>query len=203
MSDELIVILVVVGVAVLVAVIAFLAWRASRRRRTTDQLHDRFGPEYDRVVGDANGRRGRRSAEAELADRADQRDRLDIRPLDVRARERYAARWRETQATFVDAPAPALDEAEALLQQVMAERGYPVESFEEQSALISVDHPGLVENYREAHATRAQIRQGGTDTEALRSAMLRYRSLFDELLAEDDNATSGTDQSSGRSTARQ
>jgi hypothetical protein len=185
MSDELIVVLVAVGVVVVLA-IAVLAWRARSHRRTTERLHGRFGPEYDRVVGDADGRRGKRSAEAELADRAEQRDSLDIHPLGEGARERYAARWRETQATFVDAPGPALDEAEALLQQVMAERGYPVESFDEQSALISVDHPGLVENYREAHATRERIGQGGTDTETMRTAMLRYRSLFDELLAPGD-----------------
>lgn len=185
MSDEMIVILVVIGVVV-VLVLALLAWRARRHRRTSEHLHGRFGPEYDRMLGDASGRRERRSAEAELADRAEQRDRLDLRPLGEGARERYATRWRETQAMFVDDPAPALDQAEALLQHVMAERGYPVDSFEEQSALISVDHPSLVENYREAHATRERIRQGGTDTETMRTAMLRYRSLFEELLVPGD-----------------
>ena len=186
MSDEMIVILVVIGVVLVLALVAVLAWRARTRRRDAERLQGRFGPEYDRVVGDADGRREKRSAEADLANRAEQRDKLDIRPLGAGARERYAARWQQTQATFVDAPAPALDEAETLLQQVMAERGYPVENFEEQSALISVDHPNLVENYREAHTTKERIRDGGTDTEAMRNAMLRYRSLFDELLAPGD-----------------
>jgi hypothetical protein len=65
----------------------------------------------------------------------------------------------------------------------MRERGYPVEGFDEQSSLISVDHPDLVENYRAAHELQHRSRNGGTSTEDLRDAMLRYRSLFEELLA--------------------
>jgi hypothetical protein len=191
MSDQTIVILVVVAVVVVVLLVALAIWSASRRRRRSERLQDRFGPEYDRMVEDDAGRRARRSAESELEARAEQRDRLEIRPLGPGQRERYAERWQDTQARFVDAPAPALDEAEALLQQVMRERGYPVdEGFEQQSALVSVDHPQLVENYRQAHATRDRIRNGGTDTETMRTAMLRYRSLFDELLAPDGETVS-------------
>lgn len=180
MSDLAIVILVVAAVVIVVVVAAALV--AARRRRVR-QLHDQFGPEYDRVVGTADGRRERRSARDELADRVERHDQLDLRPLDPGARDRYLERWHGTQAMFVDDPGPALAQAESLLDQVMAERGYPVESFEEQAALISVDHPQLVENYRSAHALRDRVGQPGTDTEAMREAMLRYRSLFDELLA--------------------
>jgi hypothetical protein len=184
MSDETVWIVVAVAVVVVLALVVF-AW-AARRRRATHRLQGRFGPEYDRVVGDADGRRERKSAESDLAERAEERDRLDIRPLNPGARERYAVRWQETQAHFVDTPAPALEEADALLVQVMAERGYPVEGFDEQAALISVDHPQLVQDYREAHATRDAVRHGDADTEQMRRAMLRYRSLFDELLAPED-----------------
>jgi hypothetical protein len=181
-SDTAIVILVVAAVVVVVLLVALAMWRASRRRRERERLQERFGPEYDRMVDEDAGRRQRRSAEAELAQRAEQR---------AGQRERYAERWQETQARFVDAPAPALDEAESLLAQVMQERGYPVdEGFEQQSALISVDHPQLVENYRQAHSIRDRIRNGGADTEAMRTAMLRYRSLFDELLAPDGQRVS-------------
>ena len=176
-----------IGIAVVaVVVIVVMLWQARRHRARTEHLHDRFGPEYDRVGGAADSRRDRRSAESELADRAEQRDELEIRPLGAGARERYAARWHETQATFVDAPAPALEQAESLLVQVMTDRGYPVDHFEERAALISVDHPELVENYRQAHSTRDRVREGNADTETMRTAMLRYRSLFDELLAPDD-----------------
>jgi hypothetical protein len=177
---------VVVAIAVVVLLVLVVVAMSARRRRATGRLHDRFGPEYDRVVGEADSRRERRAAESDLAERAEQRDRLEIRPLSSGARERYSVRWQETQAHFVDTPAPALEEADALLVQVMEERGYPVEGFDEQAALISVDHPQLVQDYREAHATRDAVRHGNADTEQMRHAMLRYRSLFDELLAPDD-----------------
>jgi hypothetical protein len=183
MSDELIWVIVVAAVVVVVLAVVLLLMRARRRRATERRLHERLGPEYDRTVGEADSRRERRNAEAELAERVEERDRLEIRPLSDGARERYAARWQATQAHFVEMPAPALEEAEALLAQVMEERGYPVDGFERQAALISVDHLQLVENYREAHATRDRVRQGSGDTEDMRRAMLRYRSLLDELLA--------------------
>jgi hypothetical protein len=189
MSEEMIAVLVVAAIAVVVVIVAMALLRRRHRRRA-GELQERFGPEYDRMVGDADGRRARRSAERSLTERAEARDRLDIRPLGPGARDRYAARWRDTQATFVDSPESALTEADALLSQVMSERGYPVDGFEEQAALISVDHPDLVENYRHAHSLRTRIARGDADTEAMRDAMLRYRSLFDELLAPEETRVS-------------
>jgi len=46
---------------------------------------------------------------------------------------------------------------------------------------VSVDHPQVVENYRAAHAIAIQPDGGPNPTEALRQAMMHYRSLFDEL----------------------
>jgi hypothetical protein len=89
------------------------------------------------------------------------------------------------QAQFVDDPRTAVASADSLIQSVMAERGYPVEDFEQRSADVSVDHPQVVENYRQGHRL-AQASAGGSDsTEDLRQAMRHYRSLFDELLEPD------------------
>jgi hypothetical protein len=176
------VVLIVLIAAIALLVVLALGLRASRRR-DNEELHDRFGSEWDRTVGQAESRKDRRQAEHELADRAETRDQLDIRPLGVEARQQYSQQWRDAQARFVDAPQDALGEAESLLDQVMRERGYPVDGFEEQSSLISVDHPDLVENYRAAHELQRRSRGGDTTTEDLRDAMLRYRSLFEELLS--------------------
>src|SRR5262249_30718066 len=139
----------------------------------------RFGPEYERTVQE---RDDRREAEADLRDRQKERDRLDIRPLAEPTRDRYAAEWRDTQERFIDQPSNAVVAADGLVYQVMAERGYPMENFEAQAKLISVDHPTVVASYRFAHRVceRAQSDQAGT--EELREALLRYRSLFDDLL---------------------
>ena len=165
-------VLIAIGI---VLVLALVAWNAYGTRRRKG-LQDRFGPEYDRTVADAPSRR---EAESELSERQKRRDELDIRPLEPDSRDRYASRWHNTQAKFVDAPEDAVGEADTLIQEVMRERGYPVEDFEQQAADVSVDHPEVVEHYRKAHAIHTGSR---ASTEELREAMLHYRALFAELL---------------------
>jgi hypothetical protein len=164
------------------AVVAFaiVIWRAVADRRTR-ALRDRFGPEYDRTLDDAQTKR---DAEAELAARAERRDALEITPLPPGARERYVAEWQRVQARFVDDPEGAAREADMLIQSVMKDRGYPIDDFEQRAADVSVDHPRVVDAYREAHRlTRASALGDGT-TEDLRRAMQHYRALFDELVEE-------------------
>ena len=163
---------------VVVAVVIVAAVAASRQRRTAN-LRDKFGPEYERAVDASDDRRG---AEHELLDRARRRDRLEIRPLPEAARARYAEQWRGIQERFIDDPAGSVTAAHTLLDQVMAERGYPTHDFEEQADLVSVDHPRVVENYRAAYAVNQRQRDGQATTEDLRDALVRYRSLFEELL---------------------
>src|SRR5262245_9787649 len=162
---------VIIAVAI-VLFVAFAIWRAlvAKRRKT---LQSRFGPEYERTLDTADSRR---DAERDLAARADRRDELDIRPLPAAARDRYVAQWQQVQVRFVDDPDGAVRDADTLIQSVMRDRGYPMEDFDQRAADISVDHPRVVENYREGH------RLVGGDTEDLRQAMRHYRVLFDELV---------------------
>src|SRR5919199_5679280 len=122
-----------VWIVIAIAAVVFLGvvlWSALRAKRTKT-LQEGFGPEYDRTVAEAPSKR---EAEAELAERRKRREELDVRPLSPGARERYIVSWRETQARFVDDPAGAIGEADTLIQQVMRERGYPVEDFEQRAA---------------------------------------------------------------------
>jgi hypothetical protein len=173
MQPEIIV-LIILAAVVLIAVAIVLAVR-----RRSERLRERFGPEYDRTVEQAGGRR---SAESELAARQRRVDSLDIRPLDLEARDEFARQWRDAQARFVDEPAQAVAIADRLVAEVMRERGYPVEDFEQREADISVDHPRVVQNYRAGHALSMAAQQGRAGTEDLRQAMVHYRSLFEELL---------------------
>jgi len=172
----------IIVVVVLLAVVGVLV----TRQRQSAQLREGFGPEYDRVVSE---RGDQRAAEAELRERRERRRSYDIKPLGAAARDRYAERWRATQARFVDQPASALSEADGLLDEVMRERGYPVEDFEQQAADVSVDHPDVVEHYRQAHAIHSGRK---ASTEDLSQAMVHYRALFAELLeppARDNEST--------------
>jgi hypothetical protein len=168
-------ILIVIAAALVAGVAVWLL--ASRKR--TERLQDHFGPEYNRVASSAESKR---EAEAELARREERREELDIRPLPEASRARYVGEWQAIQAEFVDEPSRAVARADGLLQRVMAERGYPVEKFDQRAADLSVDHPKVVENYREGHSLATKDHEDGSETEDLRQAMRHYRALFQELV---------------------
>ena len=172
-------------VIVIVVVLIVLAAAMAARRRRTMALRERFGAEYDRTVG---AREDQRAAEADLRGRERERARLDIKPLSKAARVRYTEEWRTIQQNFVDQPEEATTAGYDLVNRVMAERGYPMRDFDARADLVSVDHPDVVENYRVAHGIHERAQQHQASTEDLREALLRYRSLFEELLRADDHA---------------
>jgi hypothetical protein len=176
--------------AAAVLVIAVLAWTMVKQRRTK-QLQGQFGPEYDRTVESAESKK---AAEAELAERKERREQLQVRPLSTTARDRYTFQWRTVQAQFVDSPGAAVTSADELIQAVMADRGYPVEDFDRRAADISVDHPQVVENYRQGHRLAEKNAGGDGSTEDLRQAMQHYRALFDELVDADADAPTTRDR---------
>ena len=173
------IVIAVIAVAVVVAI-----WFVARNARTR-ALQDRFGSEYDRTVSSTDGRR---QAEAELRARQDRVDHLDLTPLSQPDHDRFSSEWTKVQAEFVDDPVEAVSDADHLIQTVMQRRGYPMEDFDRRAADLSVEHPQVVENYRSAHsiAVKETRETDQANTEALRKAMVYYRSLFDELLVVDD-----------------
>ncbi|RJQ81818.1 hypothetical protein D5S17_04400 [Pseudonocardiaceae bacterium YIM PH 21723] len=168
-------VVIVVVVVALVAAVGWLVFQETQRRR----LREKFGPEYDRVVQESDSSR---AAQRELADRERRHAELDIRPLSASARERYGKQWASIQEKFVDQPTVAVDEADRVLDALMAERGYPTEDHEQQVADLSVRHARTLEHYRAAHGTR-HVRDTAS-TEDLRGAMVHYRTVFEDLLAD-------------------
>jgi hypothetical protein len=171
--------LIALTVAVIL-VVAVLAWLYLRRRRTTTaELRQRFGPEYEQAVREHGSER---RAEAQLANREQRVERLKIRNLDPTERERFSGQWHSLQSRFVDDPKGAVTEADELVSSLMQTRGYPVADFNQRAADISVDHPRVVANYRSAHEIALRLGKGEASTEDLRTAMIHYRSLFEELV---------------------
>lgn len=168
-------ILIAIGIVVVALAVGYSLFRARR----TKSLRKGFGPEYDRVAADAPTRR---DAESELLDRQRRREQFDIRPLSPERQEHYRRRWVDVQANFVDEPDKAVARADSLIQEVMRERGYPVDDFDTRAGDLSVDHPDVVENYRAAHGIRTAHDRGKATTEELRRAIQHYRALFQDLV---------------------
>ena len=186
MSTTTLVIAIVV-IVIALAVVGFFVVQNNRRR----QLRQRFGPEYERAVTEEGDPK---RAERTLGERVKRREQLEIRELAPEARTRYAQSWRAIQTQFVDDPRGAIQQAEALVVNVMRDRGYPTEGFEQQAADVSVDHAGVVENYRRAHDISVANAEGRASTDDLRQAMVHYRTLFQNLLGEPPVEASRTEE---------
>jgi hypothetical protein len=138
-------ILIIVIAVIVLALIAAVAMRGKQR----SELKSKFGPEYERTV---DQRDDRREAEAELREREKRRNQLDIRPLSDGDRTKFVAEWDRVEARFVEDPDGAAREGDRIVADVMRQRGYPVEG-RDHTDVLSVDHPDLVDRYREALRT--------------------------------------------------
>jgi hypothetical protein len=176
MSTSAVIAIVVVVVILVAGAIVFLLpqLRSQRLRRA-------FGPEYDHAV-DTHG--DRKAAEQDLTERQQRQAKYELRPLNPEVRARYTESWARIQERFVDAPAEAVASADRLINGLVADLGYPSEGHERQLADLSVRHPHAVKHYREAHDRR---RGENVSTDDLRTAMLGYRTVFDDLIGEGHN----------------
>ncbi|MEJ8822698.1 hypothetical protein WKW80_11740 [Variovorax humicola] len=175
MTPQTLTILAIVAAVALIALAAYLIHRS----RQSQRLRERFGSEYDRAV---RTHKNRGQAEAELLRREDRVEHLTIVPLTPADAARFSEAWTALQADFVDNPRSVVDQADALVRELMAKRGYPLADFEHRAADVSVHHPSVVSNYRAAQLIRQRNLQGEVETEELRKAVVHYRALFDELL---------------------
>src|SRR5262245_62909652 len=133
---------IVIAVVAAIVVLA-IVWSALRTKRSR-ALQESFGREYGRTVEHSGGRR---EAERELRDRQKRHDELDLKPLSSEARDRFVRQWHSTQTRFVDDPTGAVADADALVQQVMRERGYPTRELERRVDESAVDHQNISAKY--------------------------------------------------------
>jgi hypothetical protein len=174
-TTETIIALVVLFVVVAIALGVYLNHRKSR----TLAFKNRFGTEYDRAV-ETHG--SSQKAEAKLAGRESRVESLKIRDLGATERERFVAEWQMVQSRFVDHPKAAVTEADDLINALLLARGYPQAGFEQRAADVSVSYPRVMENYRLANGVAVRPGREEASTEELRTAMIQYRAIFDELV---------------------
>jgi hypothetical protein len=172
---------IIIGACVVVLVVMLLiAWGVSRQRgrRRTAELRQRFGPEYDSAVVRY---RSRGRAEAALESRLRRVGRYALRPPSQTEYSRFLSEWDAIQARFVDHPRGAVTEADELMNNLLLTRGYPISRYDQRADDLSVHHPRLVDPYRRAYGITVRSAKNEATTEELRTAMILYRAIFDEL----------------------
>ena len=182
----------ILALAGLVLVVVALVMRASRRRH--EELVQRFGPEYERAVEEYGSEK---RADRELLARERRVRSLRVHPLRERERAAFLARWDDVQARFFDDPVAAVRQAEELIKSVMDATGYELDDFEQRVEDLSVEHAPVVQHYRAARALLAANlavppgTPGRPDVDELRQAVVHYRALFMDLVAEPELAPRG------------
>lgn len=170
-------VLIIAGFAFLI-IAAVLAWLYIRR----EALRRQFGPEYDRLASEMDTVS---AAEHELRDRKQRHAQLRLRELSPAEKNSYVQQWQQLQIHFAEAPHEAVAEADRFVTQLLSEIGYPTKDFDEQAALLSVEHARTLADYRTAHDIAQRHDQGDADTEELRQAIVHYRTIVTGLLGED------------------
>jgi hypothetical protein len=167
--------------AVVFVVILVISWAIARQMswRRTAALRARYGPEYGAALREYGSRR---KAEAALEARLRHVEGLTLRPLEEVERRRYLTEWDSIQTRFIDHPRGAVTEADELINSLLRARGYTGGRFDQRVVDVSVRHPRLADPYRRANGIVAQAGRNEATTEELRSAMVLYRALFEELL---------------------
>jgi len=165
----------IVGIIIAVIVVAAIVVLGPQLTRQM-RMRRQFGPEYDRLAKEL----GSKKAAAELTARQRRVDALGIHPLTAEQQTSYGGEWTAIQERFVDAPAAAVSAADTLIWDVMRDRGYPADNRDASVEALSVYHARPLAGYRQAQ----DIRTESASTEELRTAMIRYRTLFRDLVGE-------------------
>ncbi|MEO8539301.1 MAG: hypothetical protein ABI577_06130 [bacterium] len=175
--------MIIIGAAVVVAVIVAIASIAMSRKRTDKHLQETFGTEYDETYARAVDRK---SAKQELKAREERVSGYELKPISSEQRMTFLSEWQSMQASFVDHPGTAVNRADLLLAEVMRARGYESSMLDqnERIADVSVGHGDEAASYREAVRVATLNREGKATTEDLRRAIKDYAVVFESLLNE-------------------
>jgi hypothetical protein len=179
----------IVGIIIAVVVVAAIVVLGPPLVRQL-RMRRQFGPEYDRLAKEI----GSKKAAAELTERQRRVDALGIHPLSAEQQASYNGEWTAVQERFVDAPAAAVSAANTLIWNVMRDRGYPADDKKASMEALSVYHARPLDGYRKAQAVRTE----SASTEELRTALILYRTLFQDLTGTPAGPRAGAGAGPGR-----
>ena len=176
-------IIVAAAIAVVVIVAILVIARISSSRRSS-HLQEQFGPEYDRAVDASDSReRPRRT----WPNANGEHSKLDLKPLSSGARDAVHGRVVGRPAAVSRRSGGSRLAGRASRPPRHGRARLPAgQRDDDRAAIVSVDHPDVVERYRHGRET-LDVRDVAQDerTENLRVAMVDFRAVLESLLETD------------------
>lgn len=182
MSELVVPVVVLLLVLGAIAVVVVIALRQRRRAEPGPAVADEPVAEQappKRPSKLPNGRERRPAAQP-----------ITVRPLTPSSRERYLAAWQGVQTRAADRPVLALSEADAIVGQLLRERGLPEQeprTASDRRLLEALPAPQrqALDSYRAGHALEQANSSKRSDPEQVRQGMAHLQRAFTALAEED------------------
>lgn len=146
-----------------------------RRRRPTSRHTS--GSAVRRVAG---GTRPRPDRGTELT----RPEQLGIRTLTAAERTRYLTAWQGLQSRTDRLPALSLSEADAVVDRLLRDCGYPVDDPRAPGDVVPGRHAEVLASFRAGHALEQLNSSSRSDAEQVRQAMGHFQAAFDAVVAD-------------------
>ena len=111
-------------------------------------------------------------------------EQLGIRTLTPAERQRYVAAWQGVQDRAAQLPALALCEADAVVDRLLRDCGYPVDDPRAPGDVVPGRHAQVLSSFRAGHALEQINSSSRSDAEQVAQAMAHFRAAFDAVVAE-------------------
>lgn len=111
-------------------------------------------------------------------------EQLGIRTLTAGERQRYVSAWEGVQQRGERKPVLALSEADAVVDRLLRDCGYPVDDPRAPGDVVPGRHAQVLASFRAGHALEQVNSSTRSDPEQVRQAMAHFRDAFDAVVAE-------------------
>ncbi len=171
--SELVVPLLVLAVVLVVAAVVGLV--VLRRRRAARRSCGGPAPRRTARAARPGPDRGTELARPEQ---------LGIRTLTAGERQRYLSAWEGLQSRAERLPAVALCEADAVVDRLLRDCGYPVDDPRAPADVVPGRHAEVLACFRAGHALEQINSSSRSDAGQVRQAMAHFQAAFDAVVAE-------------------
>jgi len=111
-------------------------------------------------------------------------EQLGIRTLTPGERQRYLSAWEGVQRRAEHLPTVALCEADAVVDRLLRDCGYPVDDPRAPGDVVPGRHADVLASFRAGHALEQINSSSRSDVEQVRQAMAHFRTAFEAVVAE-------------------